>query len=82
MKGRYTTGFFITRRLPTLDPKGDPMKAKAVFLSFAVLVPLHVARAAMRMSVSMLSTRDRLQGYDAAAVPAPSTPPVYTEAEA
>ena len=54
------------------------MKAKAVILSFAVLVPLHVARAAMRMSVSMLSTRDRLQGYDTAAVPVQPAQPETT----
>ncbi len=37
------------------------MKAKAIFLSLAVLAPLHVARAAMRLSVSMLNSRDQLE---------------------
>ena len=42
--------------------KVPSVKAKTIFLSLAVLVPLHVARAAMRVSVSMLSARDTLQG--------------------
>ena len=37
------------------------MKAKTIFLSLAVLAPLHVARAAMRLSVSMIQARDQLQ---------------------
>ena len=37
------------------------MKAKAIFLSLAVLAPLHVARAAMRLSVSMLNSRDQIE---------------------
>ena len=34
---------------------------KASFLSVAVLIPLHVARAAMRLSVSMIAKRDALE---------------------
>ena len=36
------------------------MKAKTIFLSLAVLAPLHMARAAMKLSVSMIQARDQL----------------------
>ena len=51
------------------------MKAKTIFLSLAVLAPLHVARAAMRLSVSMMQSRDGLQDkLNAAMVPAAQDP--------
>ena len=51
------------------------MKAKAIFLSLAVLAPLHVARAAMRLSVSMMNSRDQLEEKLNAATVAASQDP-------